>query len=266
MNHRVDKGGKYGIMNENFPGFTRDSFDFFKELGMNNNTAWFKENRELYDRHVVGAFRGLLQEIEPFLLKLNPHFDTAGKANRNFSRINRDIRFSKDKTPYKSNYYLYVYDGRRKRGDAGRFYVGLTADCVTVGFSIYASAESKRRQAEGHAAGSALESIFRKRIAANAKLFDRLLLNTVRKGRYETYWHRLEKGDWAQHQGMPRRDEDWQTLQAWIVRKVFLPNTRGVQTPAFAREIERIFAHLYPVYVFTSAGGPRWQSEVKRRA
>jgi uncharacterized protein (TIGR02453 family) len=252
-------------MAESFPGFTADSFEFFKELGANNNTAWFKANRHRYDQHIVGVFRGLLQTLEPFLLKVNPHFETSGKTNGNFSRINRDIRFSKDKTPYKSNYYLYVFDSRRNRGDAGRFYLGLTADCLTVGFSIYGSAESSKRQREGHAAHSALESIFRKRILTHRKNFEQLLQSTVRAGRYETYWHRLEKKDWAQHPGLPRQDEDWQTLQAWIVRKVLLPTSRGIQTPAFARQVERTFADLYPLYVFTSMAGPRWQRELRKR-
>ncbi len=252
-------------MTDNFAGFRQDSFDFFADLAANNNTAWFKANRDRYDQHVLGAFRGLLVALEPFLMKLDPHFETAGKTNRNFSRINRDIRFSKDKSPYKSNYYLYLFDSRYERGDRGRFYVGLSADCVTAGFSIYAGAVFNRRQSEGPPPQSALESVFRKRVASQHKLFDGLLEDIVRKGRYETYWHRLEKGDWAQHPGLPRQDEDWQTLQAWIVRKVFLPTSRGVQTPAFAKQVERIFADLYPLYVFTSMEGPGWQKELKRR-
>ena len=154
-------------MTDNFVGFTQDSFDFFADLAANNHTAWFKANRDRYDRHVLGAFRGLLVALEPFLMKLDPHFETAGKTNRNFSRINRDIRFSKDKSPYKSNYYLYLFDSRYERGDRGRFYVGLSAECVTAGFSIYSGAESNRRQSEGPPPQSALESVFRKRVAAH---------------------------------------------------------------------------------------------------
>jgi uncharacterized protein (TIGR02453 family) len=253
-------------MADQFAGFTQDSFAFFRDLAVNNNTAWFKDNRERYDRYILGAFRGLLQTIEPFLLDLNPDFETAGKTNRNFSRINRDIRFSKDKSPYKSNYYLYVFDARHDRGHAGRLYLGLTAECVTVGFSIYGGAAVSRRSSEKSEPTDALATIFRKRIVAHRKTFDRLLQEVVRKGRYETYWHREEKKDWAQYPGLPKRDEDWQTLQAWIVRKVFLPTSRGVQTPAFARQVEKIFADLYPFYAFTSVAGPHWQREIKRRA
>jgi uncharacterized protein (TIGR02453 family) len=238
-----------------FQGFTADSFQFFQELARNNHKAWFDANRARYDQHVVGAFRGLLETLTPALLKLNPHFEVGGKTNGSLSRINRDIRFSKDKSPYKSNFYLYVYDGRHDRGHGGRLYVGLSADCLTVGFSIYGSWRGPK---------AALETLFRKRVAADQRTFETLLKCVVRAGKYQTYWHREEKGDWAQHAGLPRRAEDWQTLHAWIVRKVFLPNSRGLGAPAFARVVERIFGELYPLVLFTSAETPKWQAEIKK--
>ncbi len=238
-----------------FQGFRADSFLFFEELARNNQKAWFDHNRARYDQHVVGAFRGLLEALTPFLLKLNSHFETAGKTNGNFSRINRDIRFSKDKSPYKPNFYLYVYNGRHDRGHAGRLYVGLSADCLTVGFSIYGSWRGPK---------GALETVFRKRVVSHRQLFETLLARVVRARRYETYWHREEKGEWAQHPGMPRRPEDWLTLHAWVVRKVFLPNSRGLASPGFARHVERIFRELYPLYVFTSVATPKWEAEFKK--
>jgi uncharacterized protein (TIGR02453 family) len=238
-----------------FQGFPADSFLFFEELARNNQKAWFDESRARYDQHVVGAFRGLLGALTPFLLKLNPNFETAGKTNGNFSRINRDIRFSKDKSPYKPNFYLYVYDGRHDRGHAGRLYVGLSADCLTVGFSIYGSWRGPK---------GALETLFRRRFASHRQLFESLLARVVRARRYETYWHREEKGEWAQHAGLPRRPEDWLTLHAWVVRKVFLPNARGLGTPEFTGQVARIFWELYPLYVFTSVATPKWETELKK--
>jgi uncharacterized protein (TIGR02453 family) len=236
-------------MESQFAGFAPDSFAFFHELAHNNNKPWFDQNRERYERHITGAFRGLLVALEPFLLKLNPHFETAGKTNKNFSRINRDIRFSKDKSPYKSNYYLYAYDGRRARDTDGRLYVGLSADCVTVGFAIYAS---WKKGVKG-----SLETVFRPRLAKERAALDRILEKSVRRGRYETYWYRQEKGDWVLHPGRPKKDEDWQTLQGWIVRKVFEPGARGLGTPAFARKVEDIFSDLYTLYLFTSVMGSK---------
>ena len=235
-----------------FSGFTDESFRFFEELASHNQKAWFDANRGRYDQHVVGAFRGLLETLTPALLKLNPHFEVGGKTNGSFSRINRDIRFSKDKSPYKSNYYLYVYDRRKDRGHSGRLYVGLSADCVTAGFSIYGSWRGPK---------GALETIFRERADADAATFEKLLARRVRGRHYETYWHREEKGEWTQHPGLPRRAEDWQTLHAWIVRKVFLPNARGLATPAFAQTVQRIFDELYPLVIFTSDASRRWRAD-----
>jgi len=243
-------------MENTFLGFQPDSFAFFRELADNNNKAWFEQNRARYDQHVVGTFRSLLGTLEPFLLKLNPQFETGGKTNRSLSRINRDIRFSKDKSPYKLNFYLYVFDRRQERGEGGRLYVGLSAECLTVGFSIYGT--------WGRGPRGTLETVFRKRLPTHADLFNELLKEKVSQGRYETYWHREEKGEWAQHSGLPRHAEDWQTLHAWIVRKVFLPNARGLASPAFARRAEEIFAQLYPLYVFTSVSSPKWKAEVQK--
>jgi uncharacterized protein (TIGR02453 family) len=103
-----------------FHGFKAESFAFFQDLAQHNNKAWFDQNRVRYEEHVTGAFRALLETLSPFFLDLNPQFEISGKTNGNFSRINRDIRFSKDKSPYKPNYYLYVYDRRHNRGHAGR--------------------------------------------------------------------------------------------------------------------------------------------------
>ena len=243
------------IVSTNFPGFTAHSFRFFEELARNNQKAWFDANRARYDQHVLGTFRGLLEALTPGVLKLNPHFEIGGKTNGNFSRINRDIRFSKDKTPYKSNYYLYLYDGRHHRDHGGRLYVGLTADCVTAGFSIYDS---------WHGPKGALATVLRKRLASHPELFANLLARIVRARRYETYWHRQDKGQWGQHPGLPRREADWQTLQAWVVRKVFLPNARGIGTSAFSGAIERIFADLYPLCVFTSVVTPGWEAQLRQ--
>jgi uncharacterized protein (TIGR02453 family) len=237
-------------MNE-FNGFQPQSFEFFRELANNNNKPWFDAHREVYEQHVAGAFRRLLIELEPSLLELNPHFETAGKTNGNFSRINRDIRFSKDKSPYKSNYYLRVFDARRGPKIDGCLYVGLSADCVTAGFCTYGT--------WGRGPKSALDTVFRPRFSKEQALFERLLTATVRRRRYETYWYRQEKRDWKQRLGLPRREEDWQTLQGWVVRKVYEAGAKGLDSRQFAGKIEKLFRDLYPLYVFTSQADSQWR-------
>jgi len=245
-------------MTDSFQGFGAESFQFFRELARNNNKPWFDAHRDVYEEHVTGAFRGLLAALEPALMELHPHFETAGKTNGNFSRINRDIRFSKDKSPYKSNYYLRVYDGRRLPKTDGCLYAGLSADCLTVGFCTYGT--------WGRGPRSALETVFRPRFAKERPIFDTLLQEIVSRGRYETYWYRQEKRDWVQRPGLPRREEDWVTLQGWVVRKAFDPAAKGLGTQAFAAKVEKLFRHLYPLYAFTSLAGPQWRKAISGRA
>ena len=203
-------------MPSNFSGFSAESFQFFRELRENNHKAWFDQNRSRYENSVTGAFRSLLDALEPAALKLNPHFEVGGKTNGNFSRINRDIRFSKDKSPYKSNYYLYFYDSRRSRDTDGRLYVGLSADCVTVGFAIYASWKK--------GVAGTLETVFRPRFEKGRAQFLRLAAAVKRK-RYESYWYRMEKKEWVLHPGLPKKDDffgDGQAkLDSAIRRSVF---------------------------------------------
>lgn len=248
--HRLQQNAVEG----KFEGFKSECFEFFQELARNNNRLWFDGNRDRYETFVRETFRRLLAELEPSLVKLNPHFEVSGITNKNFSRINRDIRFSKDKRPYKPNYYLHIYDSRRDRAIDGRFYVGLSADCVTVGFAIYA--------AWGKGPKGSLETVFRPRVQKRGDLFRHLLDSVVRKRQYETYWYRQEKGEWSLHPGPPRK-EDWLTMQGWVVRRVFEPRARGLDTPSFARVIAKIFGELYPLYVFTSDSSPKWQGRLR---
>src|SRR4029077_1075683 len=87
-------------MNAAKPIFTRETFRFFRELAANNRKAWMDANRERYQSVIVQPFRRLLEELSPAVLELDSRFDTTGRSGANFSRINRDIRFAKDKTPY----------------------------------------------------------------------------------------------------------------------------------------------------------------------
>jgi uncharacterized protein (TIGR02453 family) len=94
-----------------------ETFRFFRDLSCNNAKEWMDENRELYQSSVVQPPLGLLEELTPAVRKLYPGFDVSGRTGVNFSRINRDIRFAKDKTPYRPQMYLiFPPRGGKRRG------------------------------------------------------------------------------------------------------------------------------------------------------
>ncbi|HYL68057.1 MAG TPA: DUF2461 family protein [Candidatus Limnocylindria bacterium] len=219
--------------------FSNEIFKFFRELGRNNHKSWMDTNRERYKNTVVGPFRALLERLSPAARKLNPHFATAGRVGENFSRINRDIRFARDKSPYRSQMYLFFTE---PHGEGGQLYVGLSAESVTSGFRIYGGGRT-----------SAVAKLARPRGRENSKWIESQKRRLGKK--YESYWYSTEKGEWTKHAGWPVDPENWKKLQGWIVRQKLTPAaaTRG----RFEREIARIFHNMYPLYRFTSS--PDWK-------
>lgn len=232
-----------------FRGFHPQAFRFFRRLARNNHKPWFDRHRTIYEEHVVGALRGLLEELAPVLLGLDPDFEVSGKTGRNFSRINRDIRFARDKSPYRSNYYLYFGD-RRSQGLEARLYVGLSAEGVTCGFAVYDGRDS------------ALERLLKPRRVKNPAALERFVRRLRR--RYESYWHGTERGEWKKYPGVPETDKDWKRCRAWIVRKKFPAARRALRSPAFARTVEKIFRELFPLYAFTTVEGRAGERPLNR--
>jgi uncharacterized protein (TIGR02453 family) len=80
---------------------SKSNFDFLKKLAKNNNREWFTENKELYESNRSDIIEFTDEVLE--LLKTHDNIDTVSGKKALF-RVYRDVRFSKDKTPYKTNY------------------------------------------------------------------------------------------------------------------------------------------------------------------
>ena len=221
------------------PIFTHETFKFFKDLGRHNRKEWMEANRERYQAALVQPLRRLLEELAPELLELDSRFDTSGRTGANFSRINRDIRFAKDKTLYKTNMYVKFSVPPPVKRETGQLYVGLSKDTVTAGFRIYSGGKRK---------DSTLALIAEPRAAVDP---GRVAKQKKRLGRrYESYWYMTVKGEWTQHDGWPTEPGDWKKIQAWIVRRKFTPSV--ATRASFPREAAKVFRDLYPLVRFTS--------------
>jgi uncharacterized protein (TIGR02453 family) len=101
-----------------FDGFSPDGLAFLLELEENNNKAWFEANKPRYQDGIVAhapAFVAALGErlqegISPAIT-----YDTRTNGAGSMMRIYRDVRFSKDKTPYKTNAAFIFWEGPRKK-------------------------------------------------------------------------------------------------------------------------------------------------------
>jgi uncharacterized protein (TIGR02453 family) len=221
------------------PIFSRDIFQFFRDLARHNQKTWMDANRERYQECVVRPFRRLLEATSPAVLALDSRIDTAARGGRNVSRINRDIRFAKDKTPYKAHMYLKFCAPFPGDGETGELCAGVSAKSVTAGFRIYAGSKYKE---------SALAVLASPRFIAEPSWAARQRKRLGR--RYESYWYAVEKGEWTQQSGWPASADDWKRMRAWVVRRK-LPLAAATRA-SFPGELGKIFRDVYPLLRFTS--------------
>jgi uncharacterized protein (TIGR02453 family) len=221
------------------PIIGKETFAFFRQLGRNNKKIWMDANRERYQTSLVQPMRRLLEELTPSVLELDDRFDVSGRTGTNFSRINRDIRFAKDKTLYKTQMYLKFEAPCTHEGETGQLYVGLSGKTVTAGFRIYSG--SKRRE-------STIALVAEPRMLANPKWPAQQKKRLAKK--YESYWYTTEKGEWTKHEGWPTEAERWKRIQAWIVRKKMKPS--AAMSVSFPKDLIKMFREVYPLLQFTS--------------
>ena len=118
--------------------FEKDFLDFFIELAPNNNKDWFDLNRDRYAKSVREPFREFVAHMIKLLSGDIPELNELEPKHCTF-RINRDIRFSKDKTPYKLRMSALITPGGKKKRaeDARGVYFELGPEYVRVYGGIY---------------------------------------------------------------------------------------------------------------------------------
>lgn len=84
-----------------FEGFSGDTLAFLAELAENNNKEWFEANRERWERALAAPARAFVRAVGPAICGWDPELVVDARVGGSIFRINRDVRFSKDKRPYK---------------------------------------------------------------------------------------------------------------------------------------------------------------------
>jgi uncharacterized protein (TIGR02453 family) len=120
-----------------FAGFPKETATFLKGIAAHNEKAWFEAHRDLYEAAYVEPAKAFVSEIGPKLLKFAPGTQFEPKINGSIARINRDIRFSKDKRPYKSHLDIFFWQGEKKSFNIPGFWFSLGVEKVYMGSGIY---------------------------------------------------------------------------------------------------------------------------------
>jgi uncharacterized protein (TIGR02453 family) len=131
--------------------FSPELFSFLAELRANNNRDWFADNKHRYEEYLLEPALEFIAEFAPRLEKISPHIRAdARPSGGSLFRIYRDTRFSKDKSPYKTNLGIHFRHELAKEVQAPGFYLHLGPDGVFAGGGIWhpgAAGASRIREA-----------------------------------------------------------------------------------------------------------------------
>jgi uncharacterized protein (TIGR02453 family) len=111
-------------------------YEFFLELSLNNQKSWFDENRKRYENDVKQPFINFISDLLVSMSKFDIGYQELTAKDCLF-RINKDIRFSKDKSPYKLHCSASLHIGGRKKMWPGGMYIELGAESCGIYSGVY---------------------------------------------------------------------------------------------------------------------------------
>jgi uncharacterized protein (TIGR02453 family) len=120
------------------PYVTPELFSFLLELKANNDRDWFNLNKSRYEKHLKEPMLDLIADFSPLLADISPHFRAIPKATGgSLFRIYRDVRFSKNKDPYKTHASIQFRHESAKDVHAPGYYLHIEPKNVFVGLGIW---------------------------------------------------------------------------------------------------------------------------------
>ena len=183
-----------------FEGFPKEGIEFFKHLKRHNNREWFEKHKPDYETNVKQPMQSLIASLQPEFARFAPEFDLNPK--RSIFRIYRDVRFSSDKTPYKTNAAAhFVLRGKPKGLLGSGFYLEINPDECYCGGGIYIPD------------GDQLKKI-RKAIAARGEEFLEIVEDRTFKKNFAPF-------EWQKLQRMPKGYEEDHPMADWLKYKQF---------------------------------------------
>lgn len=119
-----------------FSGYSHETYEFFMAIRFNNNREFFHANHDWYERAVRRPSMQLAEALQDTVFAIDPDIEV--RPNRAVSRINRDLRFSKDKSPYRDYIWLHYRRPAEEHGPIPAFYfdIGSSGE-VSCGMGFY---------------------------------------------------------------------------------------------------------------------------------
>jgi len=117
--------------------FPKRTAGYLNKLSKNNNREWYLANKDIYNSDFLELLIYFVEEMGNKLLKLDPEITAIPKIDKSIFRLHRDVRFSKNKEPYKTNAGIIFWNGKAKKMESSGFYFYLEPKMFGVGVGMY---------------------------------------------------------------------------------------------------------------------------------
>jgi uncharacterized protein (TIGR02453 family) len=216
---------------EKFSGFTPDTFKFFNDLKENNYKPWFDERKHIYENEVMQPLKALVLAITPALYAIDPQMNF--NPNKIVSRIYRDIRFSSDKSPYKTHLWFTFQRIVQNWENFPGFYGEISENGYQYGMGLFMAKKK-------------IMDNFRFKINYERENFKAITEDLIGKHGYiiggETYKRPLNND-------LPEYFQPWIQVKSLYLYKDF-PVGAELFSEDFAQSLANEFTLLQPLYDF----------------
>jgi len=216
---------------EKFTGFTQETFNFFAGLKENNYKPWFEEHRAVYEKEVQQPLKALVLAMTPAMYSIDSQMNF--QPNKIVSRIYRDIRFSTDKSPYKTSMWITFQRIVANWENFPAFYMEINAEGYQYGMGLYMAKKNVMEE-------------FRAKVEFEPEHFRQMTEDLTGKHRF------VFGGDEYKR---PLTNSLPAYFQPWIQRKsIYLykvcPVGKELFDEGFAAHLAKEFTLLQPLYEF----------------
>jgi len=117
--------------------FPKSAAAFLAKLSKNNNKEWFDAHREEFETHLFIPAQMFVNELGERLKSISPGIIAIPKTDKSIFRLHRDVRFSKDKSPYKTNMGILLWEGEGKKMECSGYYFHIEPKSFFLGTGMY---------------------------------------------------------------------------------------------------------------------------------
>ncbi len=123
----------------NIKGFSKETIVFLNQLVVNNNKKWLEKHKVDYENFVLQPLKNVVLSLRDSMLNIDPFFETRPMIDKTISRIYRDTRFSKDKSPLKTSFWITFKRPKKEWKDAPAYFFEISPEMYRYGMGFYSA-------------------------------------------------------------------------------------------------------------------------------